>query len=289
MQVKAIMTSIRSAKKLSALSICAVCLGVLAGRLIPRLTGVYAQVTETPQYTLIFNERYEGIGSEKLPQATQVLAVRADGSTASSHRTKWTGHADAVPGGIFEWRHIVDLARQQQVSVYPFARATTTVPIGDAMIEKMRMRLGPRQDCAGDSRFVREERSDKILLSYATEHYVYEAIGGSDFVRWEEWRAPQLGCVALKRTLSVTPPGAGARGSTIEIQDIIPGEPPAEYFVIPEDYKEHAPSEVYNAVVKAEGRELMECESQLGPRADANYYRQRGEVPPNTVSPTPGS
>jgi hypothetical protein len=259
----------------------AVCGQVSGSRLIPRLTGVCAKGTETPPYTLIFNERYEDIGSEKLSQYTQVLAVRADGSTATCRgRAEETVSGNTVSGGTFVWRHIVDLFGKQQVGVFPLSRATTTMPINEAMIEPMRRRLGPRQDCAGDSRFVRDQRSDRVFLSYATEHYVYEGIEGSDSIREEEWRAPQLGCMALKRRFSVTPPGQGARGSTVEIQDIIPGEPPSEYFVIPEDYKEQLPSEVYNDFVKAEGRQMMECESQVGPRADALYHRQRGETLP---------
>lgn len=272
------MLGIKRIEKLSALSIAALCLGLLTGRLIPRLTGVYAQVPETPPYTLIFNERLEPPG--KLPQTTKVLAVRRDGSTANIDRTEWTGPADAVPGGVFESRGIVDLVSKRQISVYPFAKATITVPIGDADLERMRRRLGPRQDCSDDARFRRNEQTDTVMLGYAAEHYVYEAVESADSVREEEWRAPQLGCVALKRTLTVTTPGVSTSGSTVEIRDIIPGDPPAEYFAVPEDYKEYAPSEVYKAVLKAEGRECQPCEANVGPRADANYYRQRGEVPP---------
>ena len=85
---------------IGALSLAALLLGVLAVKFVPKLAGVYAEVSEISPYTLVFSERLEGGGQARL--ATQVLAVRGNGSIAKIRRTEWAGQPETVPGGVFE-------------------------------------------------------------------------------------------------------------------------------------------------------------------------------------------
>ena len=103
-------------------------------------------------------------------------------------------------------------------------------------------RLGKIVQARPDSRGV--SKTGFFPSGYSAEHYVYEGMEGGDSVLGHRRNgAPELGCVALKRTLKVNTPGVSTGATAIEIEQINPGDPPPEYFTVPEDYSEYTPSE----------------------------------------------
>ncbi|MCB1020981.1 MAG: hypothetical protein H6509_06530 [Bryobacterales bacterium] len=179
-------------------------------------------------------QRYSGTPSEPLtltletaPDARGVVqrttvAIRADGSRAEATEFVKPGEA---PGLERASRHVWDLSTGQSVGVYPAQRTKITL----ALDELGRGRPAPTPSCAdaaGPMRLV--EQSTETILGYTV-------VKVSDAARVEEWRAPELGCLPLRRRLR-----SGSRELREQAVAIELGQPDAALYAIPADYQEQA-------------------------------------------------
>ena len=103
-------------------------------------------------------------------------------------------------------------------------------------------------------------------------------VGGRLLVPHHRLPAPALGCVLLKQESDLlSADGTLVSRKLTEATAVTRGEPDAATFVVPEQYREAPPSEVYEAELGYRGERSRDCARSTGARADERYYRLRSE------------
>ncbi len=210
-------------------------------------------------------------------QATIVLAQREDGSRARIRGALFKRNGRSV---FSRTAHVYDLTKRQFVSVYDLTRSTITTPLDDA--EAARLSAPPPENCvnpAGLEPVLGPEESEPVL-GYRTIKVAFEipaSPGGGSPIRVTQWRAPELGCVALREEHQVLDSDGNVRYANIvrEAVAVSIGAPPAEYFAAPADYVERKPSAQMKQYYQRLGRECAACMEKAAARADDRYLEQR--------------
>lgn len=161
------------------------------------------------------------------------LAMKSDGSQATVHRRELKTNDN-----WYDMRTILNLTGHQRIAVDPITQSTTTYPLSPGAV---RLYLGWETNCAADT-----QAEISTMLGYRVVRVSSNVPGPHGSSARETWKAPGLGCLALKDTWSRTDPRTGASYTyrLIQVLTIIEGEPSATLFSVPADYVERSPSQV---------------------------------------------
>ncbi len=160
------------------------------------------------------------------PQATDIVyARRSDGSYMRSFSTT------APNGESGRAVEISDLRRRQFSFLEPFTKSVATYHLTDSAIDKRRAEQNECEEPAGDMK-----GSKAVMLG----HDVRGMVRRTDAETTERWVAPDLGCFALRASITF-PQGARNEERVLALME---QEPPPELFQIPSDYTERSPAEI---------------------------------------------
>jgi hypothetical protein len=182
-----------------------------------------------------FTIRFRSEAPNRSSFQERIFAVRADGSSAQqflARRRAALGLEPVLPGS--QWRQVLDRERGVQVSVHPHNQTKITVPL--------RERDQPAGPGCADSEGLLSlpgEQADAIL-GYDVIHLSgrRELPDGSSMAL-EEWRAPALGCAALRIVTSLRrADGSELGGAAEEAVSVSLGPPDPGLFAIPRSFLE---------------------------------------------------
>lgn len=212
-----------------------------------------AQVASIVPYTVVLAETMTGPTGQRKPGPLQTWAGRSDGSIAVRMDLPSSGNRE------------IHFASGMHVLLNDVARVKSTT---QRAIEYSWAR-DLRENCA--------TRITGLPLKRSGEPVV-EHVGGYQVARIKHtdgitlWFALDYGCALIKQRMDFGSQGA----SDLELVSLIPGEPAAAVFAVPDDYTEGPPSSFPAAQPspKCTGECEKSMKAHLG-RADQDYYRHR--------------
>ena len=215
---------------------------------------------------------------------TTVFGLRGDGSFVHSRRKTALGAAaTASPIKEATSRRVFDVAQGRETVVEDTTKSTTTAPIGSGTLASSRgLPFGPCPPTGEHIEFP-EDPPGLSHLGYAVSRYIEMRPTGMSglTLRRERSIAPALGCLPMIEEMTVTDPnGSVVTRTSLQVEAVIPGEPSASLFAVPEGYTERMPSEVLAEWAETEGRPCTDCALRTGQIWDeAHRQRQRNAVP----------
>jgi hypothetical protein len=212
----------------------------------------------------------------------KVYATRKDGSRAQWTRkylaTNWN-----VP--IAETRRVLDIGDKRDVGIDPLTQSLTSAPLSSAQVAAYT--LPPDSSCSvainreDPNATVAAHPDPPSLLGYpVVEVTHWDTIRGTRHLARQEWLAPQLECLKLRQVATFRDDASGLSARNEEdVTSVTIGPPDPGLFVIPSDYTERAPSQVFAAAARVRGEpECRECEKVSTKALDDAYHRRRGEM-----------
>lgn len=131
---------------------------------------------------------------------------------------------------------IVDTGEAKSISIHPSTNTRTTRLLSKAQVDQQFRR--PDKSCS-----VLASKERKNILGYETVRVVIPIPASPDQkTSMEEWQAPSLDCFPLLSVTTFESPtdtGRNVRAATF----VIPGEPAATLFAVPDSFVERSPAE----------------------------------------------
>ena len=194
-----------------------------------------------------------------------LLAVRADGSRADLFL-----ETNQKPDGK---RKVTLLNERRQVMVDPSTESNTTYPLTAYSVQKQSQRPACEPAAALEK---------GTILGYTVYRFSREDDYKQSLVKWDEWLAPDLNCMAL-RSISegiIAASGKPLGRQTVEVTRIVLGDPSAELFAIPPTYTERSPSEVFREVDRRRAagvgpKACASCDPSTNQKLDRVYHTAR--------------
>lgn len=235
-------------------------------------------------FTAVSVKIFEHSVRGQLMKETSVFGLRGDGSFVHSRRKTALG-ATATASPITEAtsRRVFDVAKGRETVVEDTTKSTTTAPIGSgAQGSPPGLPFGPCPP-TGEHIELQEDPPGLSHLGYAVSRYVETRPTGMPglTLRREGSFAPALGCLPMIEEMTVTDAnGSVVTRTSLQVEAVIPGEPSASLFVVPDGYTERMPSEVLAEWAETEGRPCTDCVLRTGQIWDeAHRQRQRDALP----------
>jgi hypothetical protein len=196
---------------------------------------------------------------------TVLRGIRSDGSIAE----EWSVAAPGNNTRSALQRRIIDLSNSEEVSIDGLTESTTSAPIAAQMVNYHR--IAPK--CAISASSLRGN-----MLGYEVVRNVVDRKTASRLIRTEEWLAPALDCLVMKKTISFGKAEADLHISNInEIVEIKIGEPSPALFERPTDYTERSPSQQSAEYAKRYPEAFCAACTKNDQDMDALYYRRRAQ------------
>jgi len=222
----------------------------------------YAQSASVPAFTVQYTERAVNYTTNKTIYKTGTFAHRSDGSAARVD----INHGPT--GEINVNRVIASVPQQRRTVVADAVNVKTTFPWkGNAS----QLQYNASDATCGAT-------AEEPVLGYGEflGIKVVKLVRDSGDRRLESWRAPSLGCYVLWHHIDFRKDdGTVTDYSEWAATGIVMGEPNAELFQEPQDYKEVKPSEMEQAVRAHFGKECTECSNAKWKAQDDLYQRLR--------------
>ncbi len=190
-----------------------------------------------------FIRRYYDASGDLRRTSTYILAIRADGSSATVHLTR-----DDRPD---RWETVSNLAEGTQVTVEPVGESTTTY----ALTEAERRMMSSTPTCPALS-----GGAKTTLLGYPVVLDHDQHVFGAKEIKEERWLAPSLGCLCLKRSYETLVGGTPEGKTTETALSVTVGTPDRSLFEIPTGYTERSPSEAMAERARVLGRSCPSCD-----------------------------
>jgi len=188
-----------------------------------------------------------------------IIAVRADGSRVTTYQR-------SDPGGrSLGMRVIEDSQKKMRVSIIDLVASTTTMPLASLRIKKLTEVPATCGAQPGAPTNVFHGVSAVRVLT-----------GDSNSLHREEWRAPSLSCLAVKKTVfHKSADGKDVITNEVELMDVKIGEPDAALFNVPSTHREAPPSEVISLIFRPYPGVALPDEVD----EDRAYYRAHSKSP----------
>ena len=196
---------------------------------------------------------------------TVVHAIRGDGSAVEA----WSVAKPGNNTGTAMKRRIIDLASAEEVAIDGLTESTTTTPIPTQTLNYYRM----QPKCTTSASPMRA-----TLLGYEVVRIIDERKTSTRLIRREEWRAPALDCLVLKKMVSFGKTEADLSISNInEVVEIKVGEPSPTFFTKPTGYTERSPSQVSAEHARRYPEDVCPACTRTDQEMDALYYHRRAQ------------
>ena len=194
----------------------------------------------------------------QLMKETSVFGLRDDGSYVHSRRKTALGAtATASPIQEATSRRVFDIANGRETVVEDATKSTTTAPIGSGAGASSRgLPFGPCPPTGEHLEFP-EDPPGLSHLGYAVSRNVETrptTMPGLT-LRRERSFAPALRCLPMIDEMTIPDAnGSVVTRTLLQVEAVIPGEPSASLFAVPDGYADRMPSEVLAEWAEIEGR-----------------------------------
>ena len=227
---------------------------------------IFGQLVPTgPQVKALTATRTEAIFAADAPLPslvqTRTIAVRSDGSIAVLLHLE----DPAGSGRVVYRKKVTDVTAERHVVVEPLGESRVTYPLTAAAAVARAVK--PSSSCGGDA-----APTGKVLGYDAVVAEKTQPLRGSEEVKTKTWMAPGLDCFPLREEIYFFTEGKMTQRTVESVVNVVPGEPEAWIFQIPESYVERTPSE---AMAEAARRhpERPGCTNWI-----ANFQPETGSV-----------
>lgn len=229
------------------------------------LPGVLcAEPFEAPAFTAVKTITSYDRATGEIAGAEQLLiAVRSDGSRAQV-RTR-----TAPDGTQHEQKTIIDVTARKRLLVDGLTDSLTTYPLSEKAVLHYAVR--PVPSCKGAD----EEAGE--MFGFPVRRREREVNDGGDTIHFEEWVAPELNCMVMKRVVRIGEPGGPLRLASVEeITTLTRGEPAASMFALPDrPLTERSPGEVFAEYSRRYGKPVNAGAAAILDRSYQAHRRQR--------------
>jgi hypothetical protein len=133
-------------------------------------------------------------------------------------------------GAWAEFKTIVDFQSRKRISVDPITESITTYAVTESELKYI---ASPEPGCT-NLKTTRSIKAGQEVVSYRSV-----IAGGKQ--EWDAWLAPGLSCIVLEENIRKN----GIVVTSRETVFVVPGEPPASLYVIPSNYIERSPSQIF--------------------------------------------
>jgi hypothetical protein len=147
--------------------------------------------------------------------------------------------------------------------VDPPTESLTTYPLAQKAIDTM---LSSRFSCSDDA-----TAEHQTFLGHRAMKANRETNTGAIKVQYENWIAPDLGCLVLKSTVTRFQNGVLQAYKYKVVTALKLGEPDATLFQWPQTFVERKPSQVLSEAARRKGISCPECEQHSGTALDKAY------------------
>jgi len=212
-----------------------------------------ATMQPVPFTAEVLERRLDATGTEKYRE-TSLSAMRGDGTTIRIiHRT-------FPDGKTYEFKTIIDVVHSTRIVLDQATESRTTYPLSNRSVQLLvnstaycGLNLDTERMTTAGYEALRQDNSTKKLTAV-------------------RWLAPALNCFPLKETTQ-----SATSTNSREVTSVRLGEPDATLFVIPDNYTERTPSQVFNEFVRRfPGRQLPPVETTTAlDDAYANHQKFR--------------
>jgi hypothetical protein len=187
---------------------------------------------DEPYTAIVLEQEFDGNG-KKLHSESSIRARRSDGSEVRSSRRTFPDGRD------YEMREITDISSMRRMTLNGAVETVTTYILGARKAEYLRY----ASPCAR----LQERAETTFILGYEARKIEdrVSVSGGEHSVNVQTWVVPELGCLVLREVATFRKKGKVESSITREIVELTLGQPDSALFVVPANYKESAPSEVF--------------------------------------------
>jgi hypothetical protein len=202
-------------------------LGLAVGAVAFKISKIVHASPATGPFTVTTTEKAFDASGNQQRLETIVFATGVNGSRVVATTRKFPDGQDRVI------RRILEVNAKKLIVVDEATKSIVTYPLPPEGVEFL------SRGCSIPAGAETAVLSGAAIFKYSeTKEYGEDvkAVG-------EEWRAPSLGCLALRQTHSMFRNDKLAGKSTRELVSIVNGEPDPSLFAIPTDYVERSPSE----------------------------------------------
>ncbi len=223
-----------------------------------RLAPVRAQSNGTglPPMLVTYKREVFSANGQLRWSRTYTVARNRTGSISETYI-----HNDSGRNQNFEVHTVIDQDTRTTTGWYPLVKLKSTTPLSGPQFPLI---AGP---CDGP-----EQKTVLGFTVVSAEHDFAAPIGGGITIRTKAWRAKELGCFEVMReTIASKSDGSSGGRDITTPTTMVLGDPPAELFVVPQDYAEAKPSEIMKAVHGTLGIECAACALNTGLAADKRY------------------
>ena len=197
--MRPIRTRLKQAAKVAMATGAALCVGLISSHLFGEST--HGGNSQTPFTATLLSVWHNPDGSE-IMRDTVVHGLKSDGSRAIST----VRHAQSIRGAppeSFEKREIWDVGARMRYELFPMAESVSSYPLSDQRLRGLR---AAPSDCSrrdGDWKFDATPQPPTILGYRVVKRSTGSPAPSAeeDPVIFEEWVAPELGCLALRSRL----------------------------------------------------------------------------------------
>jgi hypothetical protein len=221
--------------------------------------GPRFMASPTPQtsFTATLVERRFSPTGVQIYEEQLIRAVGTTGTVEIIRRLDPLGH-------WVEMKSIVDFRRQERIVIDPITESRTTyLKVGNRYPFREALQTS---DCSGDPTVETD-----VIAGYRVMRVLKPWRPDEPESKWERWFAPELGCFALKETITHS---GGTPSTTREVIFVLRGEPPSSLFEVPSNYTERSPSEVLAEFARRFGKRAPDFE-RTGEVLDRSYYQFR--------------
>jgi len=217
-----------------------------------------AEPSEAPAFTAIRTITSYDKASGEIARTEQLLiAVRSDGSRAQV-RTR-----TAPDGTQHEQKTIIDVSARKRLLVDGLTDSLTTYPLSEKAALHYAVR--PVPSCRGAD----EEAGE--MFGFPVRRREREVNDGRDTIHFEEWVAPDLNCMVMKRVVRIE----DRLASVEEITTLTRGEPAASMFALPDrPLTERSPGEVLAEFSRRYGKRFNPNTAAVLDQAYESHQRQ---------------
>jgi hypothetical protein len=217
-------------KKIFLMAVLTPAVWVISGGIF-KMLNLWAQEPGHKAYVAsVIEKRYAGDGSLGIT-LYRLHAVRSDGSQVDVFRH------ELPDGEMVMGRKIFDVASKRELRVEPATGSVIRVPMSQEELDRL---LARDENCGAEP-----DAERKRIMGYEAVRFQHHSdLPDGQVVRNEQWRAPALGCLALRETASLGLPLGPTAQNVHEVVSVLEAEPPASLFEVSSSYADRVPSEV---------------------------------------------
>jgi hypothetical protein len=239
---------------------------VTAVALVSYKTTTYLRVrvlAATPRPTAAFTAKAVELQFDGQGRQTST-ALRTVASNGRGVQVEILDYLNNRPMG--NWT-MLDLGNRVRVSVDPATESITTYPLS---INAIATAHQIQASCADVP-----STEHKYINGHITFKKIEERNSNTSRLHVVSWIAPTLNCIALESTATAYRSNLKLAEKNTRVTSIVVGEPEASLFILPTNFTERSPSQVFDELARRTGQECAGCAQSAGVLDEAYRSHRR--------------